>query len=375
MKILFILNYYYPYVSGVTETTKLLAESLAKKEGYEVSVLCSNHDKLPAKENINGVNVYRAPIIMKISKGTVSLDFIKMAKKMSKDYDIVNVVSPMLESGLLFKLLDNKKMILNYHCDINLRKSLMNNFIVSVMDFSHKLAFKHANKIIFSSIDYAKSSRIGKDYIYKGIGIAPLYKNKTYEKGEFNPNAIGFCGRIVEEKGIDVLLKAFEIIKKEIPEAELRIAGDYKNVAGGSIYNELIDYVNSNNLTDVKFLGKVPEKDLNRFYSELGVFVLPSTNSLEAFGLVQLEAMNCGVPVVASDLPGVRTIVQNTGMGLIAKTSDEKDLAEKIIKVLKNRKDYVKPKKEIEKIYSNEALTKKYIDVYKEIINDSKNNK
>ena len=147
MKILFILNYYYPYVSGVTETTKLLAESLAKKEGYEVSVLCSNHDKLPAKENINGVNVYRAPIIMKISKGTVSLDFIKMAKKMSKDYDIINVASPMLESGLLFKLLDNKKMVLTYHCDINLRKSLMNNFIVSVMDFSHKLAFKHANKI------------------------------------------------------------------------------------------------------------------------------------------------------------------------------------------------------------------------------------
>lgn len=58
------------------------------------------------------------------------------------------------------------------------------------------------------------------------------------------------------------------------------------------------------------------------FYSSLDVFCLPSINPLEAFGMVQIEAMLCGVPVVASDLYGVRTIVGNTGMGLVCKKGD-----------------------------------------------------
>ena len=80
MKILLVVNYYYPYISGLSEVVRLLAEDFAK-QGHEVTVLCSNHDKLPAEEVINGVNVLRAPIICKISKGTVSLAFIRKAIK------------------------------------------------------------------------------------------------------------------------------------------------------------------------------------------------------------------------------------------------------------------------------------------------------
>ena len=117
-------------------------------------------------------------------------------------------------------------------------------------------------------------------------------------------------------------------------------------------------------------MGKVPENDLDKFYSGLDVFVLPSINSLEAFGMVQLEAMFCGVPVIASDLPGVRTIVQNTKMGLICKKKDHVDLSKKIIKILKNRDKYIIPKKEILKKYSNDVLVEKYLDIYLEICND-----
>ena len=367
MKVLIIINYYYPYISGLSETARILAESLAKNNNNKVTVLCSNHAKLETKEVINGVNVVRAPIMFKISKGTVSLKFITWAKKLSKENDVVCVVSPMLESGLLFKIIDKKKLVLAYHCDVNLEPSLINNFIVKVMDTSHKIAMKNSNKIVVTTKDYAKSSRVASKFLDKCVEIAPNFKEKNYVKVERIPNSIGFLGRIVEEKGIDVLLKAFKIIKKEIPNAKLKIAGDYKNIAGGSIYPRLVDYIEKENLKNVKFLGKLPEEKLSEFYSGLDVFTLPSINSLEAFGMVQLESMFCGTPVVASDLPGVRTIVQNTKMGLIASSGDEQDLASKIIEVMKNRNKYVKSKKEIMNLYSNDVLVQKYLDLFGEI--------
>ena len=366
MKVLLVENYYYPYISGITESTKLLAENLAARKGFEVAVLCSNHDKLPKEEVINKVKVFRAPVIMKISKGTVSPAYVRMAKKLAKEYDVVHFHLPMLEAGLLASLIDPKKIVITYHCDMNLRPSLLNNFIVKVMDASHKKALKKANKIVFSSLDYAENTRFCSAYLDKAREIAPLHKPMKRVKCKVKPHSIGFCGRIVEEKGIDVLLKAFKIVKEEIPDAELRIAGDYKNVAGGSIYPELMEYVKENDIKDVNFLGKVPEKDLGKFYSELGVFTLPSINSLEAYGLVQLEAMICGTPVVASDLPGVRTIVKNTKMGLIAKRKDEKDLAKKLIEVLSNRDKYIVKPEELDKKYSNDVVSNLYIGVYEE---------
>lgn len=367
MKVLFILNYYYPYTSGVTETIRMLAESLAKNPKYAVTVLCSNHDKLVREEVINGVKVVRAPIIMKISKGTVSPAFIRYARKLGKENDIINPVAPMLESSAILRVIDPNKILYTYHCDVNLPPNLLNKFILKVMDFSHSNAMKRSKKIIVSSIDYAKSSRIANKYIDKCIEIPALFKEKNKEEVLLVPNTIGFCGRIVEEKGIDVLIKAFSIIKKEITDARLLIAGDYQNVVGGSIYPRLKTLIEKENISDITFLGKVKEEELAKFYSSLSVFVLPSINSLEAFGLVQLEAMSCGVPVVASNLPGVRTIVNNTGMGLIAEVGDYKDLAKKIIEVLRNRKEYIKDKEDVKALYSNDALTKRYERLFNEI--------
>ena len=149
-------------------------------------------------------------------------------------------------------------------------------------------------------------------------------------------------------------------MKRELPEAVLKIAGDYKGVAGGSVYPDLISYIDKHDIKDVEFLGKLPEDRMAEFFSGLDVFVLPSVNSLEAFGMVQVEAMRCGTPVVASDLYGVRTIVRNTGAGLIHHAGDVDELAACIVKVLRNRDAYAKSLEEIEKEYSNELWFYKY---------------
>ena len=117
MKILLIENYYYPYISGVTESTKLLAENIAKTKDFEVAVLCSNHDNLPKEEIINKVKVYRAPIVMKISKGTVSPAYIMMAKKLAKEYDewIMESTKPLYDPDNSFK--DQLSLKAKYYAD------------------------------------------------------------------------------------------------------------------------------------------------------------------------------------------------------------------------------------------------------------------
>lgn len=362
-KVLIILNYYVPYISGVTEYARLAAEMLVKK-GYDVSVLASNHDNLKPREVINGVKVYRAKVLFRISKGVVSTEFIGLARKLSKNADIINMHLPMLESGLISLMVDKNKLVTMYQCDVNLPPSIMNKFIMNVMDISHSICLKRSKYITVTSTDYAEHSRVAAKYKDKLIGLTAPVKNYKHVSVEKNPDqqVIGFCGRIVEEKGIDVLIKAFEIIKKKMPGTVLRIAGDYKSVAGGSVYPSLMQYIKEHHVKDVNFLGKLKEEEMPVFFSSLDVFVLPSINTLEAYGMVQVEAMECGTPVVSSDLYGVRTIVQNTGAGLVSKKKDYNDLARCIMEVLKNREFYVDKLEHLSEHYSNELWSAKYID-------------
>lgn len=110
----------------------------------------------------------------------------------------------------------------------------------------------------------------------------------------------------------------------------------------------------------------IPEEEMGKFYEGLDLFVLPSTNSLEAYGMVQVEAMLCGVPVVASDLFGVRTIVQKTGMGVIVKKKDPEDLANGIIEVINNKEKYVKERAEILSVVGTKTCLSVFEKCFKE---------
>lgn len=360
-KILVVLNYYYPYISGVSEYARVIAEQMVKS-GNDVTVLTSNHDNLPERECINGVKVVRAPIIGKISKGTISIKYILWARKMAKNMDWVNLHIPMLEAGIISLLIPKKKIVSMYHCDINLPSGVINSMIVKIMDLSHKVALSRSEKVVVTSLDYGIHSRIA--YKYKSKMVEASAPSKDYSKdGENVKNEIpiiGFCGRIVEEKGIDILLYAFRKIKQAGYDYKLKIGGDYENVAGGSIYPRLKKIIEDNNIEGVEFIGKIPEDEMGAFYKSLDVFVLPSINSLEAYGMVQMEAMLCGTPVIASDLYGVRTIIQKTGMGVVVKKRDVDSLAKAIIEIVENREKYCRSKEEV----LNQVGTQKCVETF-----------
>lgn len=363
-RVLIVLNYYYPYISGVSEYARQEAEMLARN-GHTVTVICSNHSNLPSVEIINGVQVYRAHILTKISKGTLSIQFILHTLRLARNADVVRMHCPMLEAGFLSLLIPKRKLVTMYHCDVNLSHSLFDRFIVAVLDLSHKICLWRSRDITVTTLDYASHSRVASRFISKTTEIATCIKEyyPVVSAPKRNLKRIGFCGRLVREKGLDILLEAYVYLKSKNQNLELYIAGDYKTVAGGSIYPKLADYIRKNNIKGVYFLGKLSEDDMPKFFSSLDVFVLPSINSLEAFGMVQLEAMRCGAPVVASDLYGVRTIVSRTKGGLIAKTGDASDLANCIDTILNNPSLYIKSISDIEKYYSNKIWAEKCLKI------------
>ncbi len=117
--------------------------------------------------------------------------------------------------------------------------------------------------------------------------------------------------------------------------------GPHKNVIGEEDYarriHALIDGLTAKRGRCWDFVGPLRGPELSAFFAACDVHVLPSLNSTEAFGLVQVEAMLCGTPIICSDLPGVRTAPTSTGMGEVVPIGDAHALAEAILHICKNR--------------------------------------
>jgi glycosyltransferase involved in cell wall biosynthesis len=329
-KILFGLTYYLPNISGVTQYVVILAEELVKRN-YEVGVICSGDTR-----SVSGVKVYG--IWGKgLGKGFIMPMYWWHSWKIVAKHDVINCHLPSVESfwlALWAKLL-GKKLVVTHHCEFNFTGT-PSNILISLLTFPiHWLVYMMADQIISYTQDYAQTSIFLKHFQWKINYILPPIKidkfNSKNSKEKSKNKIVGFVGRIGWEKGIEHLIRAMENI-----DATLELAGPYKEVVGDDTYNKLEKLISKK----VKFIGPLNRQQTGEFLSKIDCMVLPSTNNLETFGLVQAEAMVCGCPVVASNLPGVRVPVRLTGMGKIAKIGDSLDLAKQINEVLKNGKSY-----------------------------------
>ena len=198
------------------------------------------------------------------------------------------------------------------------------------------------------------------DSRFKKVGSEKFRKKYNFDKKYF---VAGFLGRITYEKGLMHLIGAAKILEAKIPNMKLAIAGEGVQVAGGkseSIVPKLKEKIKNLGLKNIIFTGKIPDAELNEFFSSLGVFVLPSINRLESFGMVQVEAMLCGTPVVASDIAGVSSVVKKTGFGLLAEPKNPQALADAIFSIYKNKKKFLPKREDVIKIFG----IKKTLNVY-----------
>jgi glycosyltransferase involved in cell wall biosynthesis len=174
--------------------------------------------------------------------------------------------------------------------------------------------------------------------------------------------------RLATEKGVEVLAAALQIIRQHQPNARVLFAGPYQNVLGEEQYAHRLQPVFEQLGPHWTFTGSLHGQDLSALYANCDVTVLPSLNSTESFGLVQVESMLCGTPSVCSNLPGVRVSVQTTGMGLVASIGDAAGLAEAILRVVKDRPAFVRTHEEISQHYSTEKSVREYESLYSRLL-------
>jgi len=373
MRILFSQTYYLPYISGLTIYTQRLAEGLLKK-GHQVTVLTSQHQKnLKKNELKQGIRILRVPYLVKFHKGLfmpswplVCLDEVKKADVVICNLPQAEGIWPVFWGKIL-----RKKTVAIYTCEVVLPEGSVNKLVEKFLFWSNFLTCLFADKVVAYTQDYADNTQLLPRFKNKLVPILPpvalakedqattrqIRKKIQKKKRE---TIIGFAARISAEKGLEYLLEALPFLERKLYPVKLAIAGPKKEVIGEAGYFRKISSLTCQLGSKVIFLGTLLPEQMSSFYKMIDILVLPSINSTEAFGMVQVEAMLSGTPVVASDLPGVRMPIRLTGMGELVPIKNPEKIAEAILKILKNKKKYLKPKHEIEKIFSFQKTIKAY---------------
>ena len=375
MKILTVLTYYRPHTSGLTIYAERLAEAFARR-GHQVTILTSHFDKsTPAEETRNGVRIVRAPVAFRVSKGVIMPTFGLLAWKYVAENDVVQLHLPQFDApGFATRArLMGKLAILTYHCDLLLPSGLFNRLVNTVVNFQNHSAALLANHIVTYTQDYADHSPFLSNYKRKLTPIlppvqlppAPLGAVEAFAQknaiAERHP-VIGMATRFASEKGVEILLAAMPAILEKHPKAQVLFAGQHLDVMGEQAYFERLaptikKYEENGHWT---FLGNLNPEQMAAYYPNLDVLVVPSLNSTEAFGLVQIEAMMNGTPSIASALPGVRRPAQMTGMGKVVPIGDSAALAEAVLEVLAEPKKYQRDPAEIARSYDPEHVAEEY---------------
>lgn len=147
------------------------------------------------------------------------------------------------------------------------------------------------------------------------------------------PNSILYVGRLDQRKGVSILVKAFITLKNQLPEATLTIAGS------GPLANPLREQIRVARMDDsVALLGKVADSDLPLLYARHALLVIPSM--LEGLGLVALEGLASGIPVVATDIPGLQDIIEHRKSGILVPSGDSQSMETAMADVLRNPEKY-----------------------------------
>lgn len=264
-------------------------------------------------------------------------------------FDVIHLHYPFFGGAEIIYFLDkfkDIKLVVTYHMDV-VGQGLLAKFFNWHKNYIMPRILDRADKIIVTSWDYANNSALKErieaepdKFVEIPCGVNHLlfkprmYNKEIYSKYElYGKKVILFVGGLDRAhyfKGVNVLIQSIKKISSRndfvvlvIGEGDLRES--YESVVKSSGLSGLI-----------KFIGFVPDDSLPKFYSNADMLVLPSIDKSEAFGIVSLEAMSSGVAVIASDLPGVRSVIDKKKTGLLVKPGNVENLSNMISYLLDN---------------------------------------
>lgn len=377
----------------VYELSKRLQES-----GLEIFVLAPHHEGAKRFETMDGMKVYRFPYFYPrkyqklVYEGGILPNF--------KRSNLAKIQVPLLiisEFFYAFKVIKGEEIdIIHSHWVIP--SGLIGGVFKKIFRMRH-ITTAHAGDVF--TIENSKILSMIASYVFNNTDIITANsnytknvmistKNETKNKIEiipmgvdisrFNPqkasnlrNTYGAeylilsVGRLVDKKGIKYLIMAMKDVIKEFPNAKLIIGGS------GPEKDNLKKLSESLNLKEnVFFVGHLKNSDLPKYYASSDIFVLPSIKTkggdTEGLGVVLLEAMACGTPVIGSDIGGITDIIKDGENGFLTKPESPNDIANEVIKLLADvslRKRFLyNGLKNVQERFSWEIVTELFIKVF-----------
>ena len=330
MKCLQISKFYPPVNGGIETTVKDISEGLTAR-GWQVDVVCANTSHLTSLDMIRSVQVMRISSLGVVASTSISPALIYELFKLRSKYDVYHVHLPNPMANLaLFCVRPSSKIVLHWHSDVVKQTTLM-----KIYAPLQSWLLRRADVIISTTDAYAKSSPWLKPHLNKVRSI-PSCINDPRESEDLEANKIRAniirkefggkhiifsLGRLIYYKGFDVLIKSLSLLDDDVT---VLLGGT------GELMDSLKGLAESIGVKHkIVFLGRVADDELAAYYLSCDLFCLPSVMRSEAFGLVMVEAMSFGKPVVATRIlgSGVTWVNRHGETGLNARPGDYRDLA------------------------------------------------
>lgn len=365
MNILIVSDAYYPYPSGVTEYVHNLAKKL-RELGHKVTIVATSFNPVEDKkyDAIRVGRVFYLPANGSYATMPIGMEIPARIRYIIEGgrYDIIHLNGPLFPNLSFFALkYSNTSTVATFHSASETKR-------------------RYGGKIfraIFGNIYEKLDARIA-------VSEAAKMNYETYIPGEytiipcgvdterFNPfgrkmpdipeNSILFLGRFDRRKGLHRLLRAFIYVRKNIKDVKLIIVGKgpledyYKKMAEDMGISKWIE-----------FKGFATPEDIPKYYRSAGVYTSPAEGG-ESFGIVLIEAMASGAPVVASNIQGYNGVVQNGRNGLLVDTDNPQEYADALSSILRDsvlRKSLIQNAlRDVKNIYSWDVVGKKIESLY-----------
>ncbi|WP_321437518.1 glycosyltransferase family 4 protein [uncultured Bacteroides sp.] len=384
MKIVYIYHSL-AIVGGIERVIVDKANYFAEKYGHEIYIITTDQGSHPVvyslHKNIQHIDlnicfhrIYKYPFIKReierlIKNYKFRIELTKLLKVINPDFTICTTnnlkyfITSITDSSI--KIIESHgAKEFNGNQYIYRKRNIFFKLAADFLDWKmHYIIKKYSALIVLTNNDSICWNKIKKATVIPNS--LPFYPEKI---STLNNKKIISIGRLEEQKGYDLLIQTWKIVVEKHPEWSLHIYGN------GSLKNTLKEFINKEGLND-SFIIENPVSDIYNKYVESSIYVMSSR--YEGFGMVLIEAMACGIPVVSFDCPnGPSDIITDGEDGFLVKNKDIEALAEKICYLIENENTRIEMGKKAHenvKRYMPDIIMKKWIDLFNSLKQNNQN--
>jgi glycosyltransferase involved in cell wall biosynthesis len=325
---------FYPFYGGVEKYVLELSKKLVLL-GNEVTVACADEPHAES-EDVQGIKVIRLPYVAKVANTNITPRLFRILIR--ENFDVVHTHIPTpwsADVSALASMLKRKPLCVTYHNDLT-GKGIINSIVAHLYNSTLlHLVLWRAKTIVVTQPKYTEYSSHLKLHKGKIVIIPPGVTEPIHScVSERKVDCIFFMSVLDKHhdyKGLDVLLQAMTKVRIKRSSAKLLIGGGGESISKYKLLAERLGIIDS-----VEFLGVLSDQELADTYRASSLFVLPSLNKLEGFGIVALEALSFGTPVITTHVAGSSDFISRNRAGLIVPPADIDALSNAILTLLED---------------------------------------